>query len=199
MQFKRIKILSVSIVAFLLSSVILSSCVSQAGKAESAGQAPDNSSLTTAAAASASQASLAATPNNDPLNSSRLELVSQGIRYELIEHWVYSVQNGVVADGKWFDKLALDMNQTLKDNLTAAKEIPYSDDFAFMEVGAFGSKKVNKLTMNIFDENLNKIQNNVEKLMIPSQAGLYYVAVLFTSGDKDNGSGYQYIFKTRRE
>ena len=110
----------------------------------------------------------------------KLELVSQGITYQLIEHWVYSAKNGVIADGKWFDKLSLDMDPTLKDNLIAAKEIPFANDFTFMKVGPNGSVKVEKLSFNIFDENLETIQRNDDKLVIPSEAGLYYVAMFFS-------------------
>ena len=115
-----------------------------------------------------------------------LELVSQGITYQITDHLVYSAKNGV-------------MDPALKDIMKAAKEIPFADDFTFMKVGPNGSEKVEKLSFNTFDENLENIRQNDDKLVIPSEAGLYYVAVLFSWGDSKNNSGYQYIFKTRRQ
>ena len=68
----------------------------------------------------------------------------------------------------------------MKDNLIAAKEIPYADDFSFMKVGSNGLEKVEKLSINIFDKNVEIIQRNNDKLVIPSEAGLYYVAMFFS-------------------
>ena len=168
MQLERFKILILSLVTSISFSIILSSCEPQV------------------------QATI---PNPQ---SNHLELVSQGITYPLIEHFVYSTEKGVIADGKWFDKIALEMDPTLKEDLTAAMEIPFADDFTFMKVGSSGSEKVEKLSMNIFDENLEIIQSNIDKPVIPTKAGLYYVAVLFSWANKDDSSSYQYIFKTRR-
>ena len=137
-------------------------------------------------------------PSQDQLQRNHLELVSRGMTFQLIEHWVYSVQKGVSADGKWFDKLALEMDPTLKADLAAAKEIPYADDFSFRRVWPGGSEEMEKLSFNVYDEDLESIHDNIEKLDVPQDAGLYYIAVLVTYGDKNNHSGYQYIFKARR-
>jgi hypothetical protein len=128
----------------------------------------------------------------------QLVLVSQGITYQLVEHWVYSVENGVCADGKWFDKLALEMDSTLSEDLAAAKEIPYADDFSFMQVGLEETVKMDELSFNIYDENLEKIVSDVKVLNIPDENGLYYVAVFVSWGENDNCEGYQYLFKTRK-
>lgn len=125
-------------------------------------------------------------------------LVSKGVTYPLIEHWVYSVTNGLCADGKWFDRLALEMDPALNADLASAQVIPYDDDFSFMRVGPGGAERLEALSFNVFDENLTKIQNSVKQLDLPSQGGVYVVAVFVSRGDKNNGSGYQYVFKTQR-
>lgn len=144
------------------------------------------------------QASIRICFNQEPKKKNRLELVSQGITYQLIEHWVYSVKNGVSADGKWFDKLALEMDPALKADLAAACEIPYANDFTFFRIEPDGSDELETHSFNIYDENMELIHVNVDRLDIPSEEGLYYIAVFVSWGEKDNSSGYQYIFKTRR-
>ncbi len=170
MQRKRFKNVCLSVVIALSFSIIFSSCKSQVTEvnSESTGQ------------------------------TGRLELVSQGVTYQLIEHWVFAFTNGLCADGKWFDKLAVEMDPTLKADLEMAAEIPYADDFVFYRVGSDGSEELDKLSLNIYDGNLELISEGIGRMVIPSETGLYYIAVFTSWGDKDNNSGYQYIFKTRR-
>jgi hypothetical protein len=140
-----------------------------------------------------------ALPSPTFMRRNQLELTSQGTNYQLIEHWVYSFDNGICADGKWFDRLALEMDPDLNAELTAAKEIPYADDISFRRVWSGGSEEIAGLSFNIFDEKLEKIYNSIKKLDIPPGAGLYYVAAFVSWGDENKRSGYQYIFKVRRK
>jgi DNA-directed RNA polymerase subunit F len=124
-----------------------------------------------------------------------LEIVTQGRTYVPIEHWVYSYQDGVSADGKWFDKLALDMDPDLKANLNAAEAIPYSEDFTFFKVWSGGSEKVEEVSFKVFDEQMEPILEQKGELKFSSQDGLYYIAVFMRWGNEKRYSGYQYIFK----
>ena len=144
------------------------------------------------------QATIRISFDKKSVQRNRIELVSHGITYPLIEHWVFSVANGVSADGKWFDKLALKMDPELNADLAAASEIPYSTDFSFFRVGSGGSEELGTGSYNIYDENMEPIYTNVTKLEVPTEPGLYYVAVLASWGEENNRSSYQYIFKTRR-
>ncbi len=137
-------------------------------------------------------------PSQSQVQRNRLELISQGITYQLVEHWVYTFKNGISADGKWFDKLALEMDPDLKADLAAAEEIPYADDIRFRRVWSSGSEEMTKSYYDIYDSNLESLYNNIDKLEITPEAGLYYVAVFASWGEPNSRDGYQYIFKIRR-
>jgi hypothetical protein len=127
-----------------------------------------------------------------------LEIVTQGKTYRPIEHFVYSLQDGVCADGKWFDKTAADMDPALKENLAAAEAIPYANDFTFLRVWSGGSEKIATMHVHVFDDQLEQI-SDCEGFEVPSDDGLYYVAALIHTGNEKAYVGYQYIFKVVRD
>lgn len=164
-QLMRFKILVMALLTALMSTILLTSSGSPvtASQSESNGQTTLASDSTTTTATTTPLTSQDTIPSQKPVQSNHLELVSQGITYQLIKHWVYSVKNGVIADRLRFGKLALDEDPTLESDLAAAIEIPYADDFSFMLVGPGGSEKVENISLNIFDENLAIIHRHVDK------------------------------------
>lgn len=196
MQNKRLNFSASAFLTTLLVTMVVSFCTPQippGNERVNSETIPQSGST-----AEGTKTDQAANSKSDLMSSTRLELVSQGVTYQLVDHWVYSSQNGLTADGKWFDKYAVQMDSSLKDELAEAKEIPFADDITFMKVEPSGTTEVENLSVNIFDKELNIIQRNLDQLDIPSEAGLYYVAVFYSWGDKDT-IGYQYIFKTRRQ
>jgi len=127
-----------------------------------------------------------------------LEIATQGKTYKPIENFVYSLHDGIFADRKRFDKLALDMDPELNSALEAAESIPYADDFTFIRVWPSGSEKGVNLRFDIFDSQMVQIINGSDSFSIPAGDGLYYIATLIHVGNDKEYAGYQYIFKVVR-
>jgi hypothetical protein len=140
----------------------------------------------------------------EKISIGQLEIVTQGKTYIPIKHWVHSLEDGVAADGKYFDKMALEMYPDLKGKLEAAAPIPYAEDFRFFCVWPGNSEKTeinldsrgDPTSFMIFDEQINRIANG-NRMKIPPVPGLYYVAVEIDWGSSMKHQGYQYIFKVK--
>jgi hypothetical protein len=127
-----------------------------------------------------------------------IEISTQGKTYVPIEHFVYSLHDGVFLDGKWFDKMAIGTNPNLKVVLDAAEAIPYANDFTFLRVWDGQSEEGGLSSFRVFDDQMEPVLES-ESLIIPPDEGLYYVSALLHLGNDKEYIGLQYIFKVVRD
>ena len=127
-----------------------------------------------------------------------VELTTKSNTYTSYPHWVYSLHDGLAADGYRFSKAAIEYNYDLSNGINELKEIPASDDFIITKIYKDGSNRKDILSYRVYDYNFEIIQN-VNNITQIKNKGIYYIVASTKWGTEKDYAGYEYIFKVRVE
>jgi hypothetical protein len=126
-------------------------------------------------------------------------LVHNEKNYVPYQHWVYSQDHGIAADGINFSTVAVEHDTDLKEGLDSLEAIPVSGNIKIIKVGNDNKKAKEVLGYRIFDDKLNEIMNVSSINELVDKTGLYYIVADASWGNDNDKEGYQYIFKIMLE
>lgn len=126
-----------------------------------------------------------------------VELTTGGKGYNPYSHWVYSLHDGIAADGLRFSKAAVEYNPDLRNGINKLEEIPVSDDIKITKMYLDGSYKRETLSYRIYDSDFEIIQDANDIAQIGENKGIYYLVATTHWGTEEDHDGYEYIFKVK--
>ena len=119
-----------------------------------------------------------------PYKVGTVRIISNGTEYTPMENWLYSVSDGICADG-----FAL-WPQDVADKLTA---IPYADEFKIVIKG----RDAMNVRYTLYDDKYERVYSSMEAFSLPAKQGEYILDVFVSWGHcfTNNCAGGQHLFK----
>jgi hypothetical protein len=124
----------------------------------------------------------------------RVEIVSEGKAYELVEKWVWRDSFGLSASSAWFPT-SITVVPGLAKELDEFVALTYSDDMVLRYKSFFASRILANQSFSLYDQQLKKTKINSFGELAGMPGGQYYIVVDFARGLSFNRTGYQYIGK----
>lgn len=110
-----------------------------------------------------------------------IKLVSAGEQYAPFQNWIYSLKDGVAADG---------MRKQPKDVANELEPVSVSDDVQIVLEG----RTTGLQYYTLYDEQYREVYYRQDEFVMPEETGKYILCAEVAWGTKDEYDGYQYFF-----